>query len=76
MMYNSRVDRLTTDWSPTPKALNAAKIIRLNLVQFVLGRFYQNVGEIVHERYQAGRNFHIAFFVQPFAQLEQFIVDA
>ena len=28
--------------------------ITIASVQFVLARFYQNVGKIVHERYQAG----------------------
>ena len=37
------------------------------LVQFVLARFYQDVGEVVHEWYKPGRSFHVALFVQPLA---------
>jgi hypothetical protein len=39
-------------------------------------RFYQNVREVVHERDEPGRNSRIAYFIQPFTQLEQFIVDS
>jgi hypothetical protein len=44
-------------------------------MQFVLPRFYQNMGEIVHERDEPRRDFYIALFVQPLAQPHQFIVD-
>jgi hypothetical protein len=35
----------------------------LRSMQFVLARFYQNVGEIVHERYEARRSFQLTRFV-------------
>jgi hypothetical protein len=37
----------------------------LRSMQFVLARFYQNVGEIVHERYEARRSFQVTRSVQP-----------
>jgi hypothetical protein len=46
------------------------------LVQLVLSRFYQNVREIVHKWDEACRNFRVAHFVQPFAELEQVIIDS
>jgi hypothetical protein len=55
--------------------VEAASQQRPYLVQFVLARFYQNMGEVVHERYEARRSFQITPFVQSFAQLHQFIVD-
>jgi len=33
------------------------------LVQFVLARFCQDMGEVIHERYQARRSFHITLFI-------------
>jgi hypothetical protein len=44
-------------------------------LQFVLARFYQNVGKVVYKRDEPGGSFHVALFVQKFAQLHQFIVD-
>jgi hypothetical protein len=44
-------------------------------MQFVLARFYQNVREIVHERDEARRSGSVTLFVQPLAQLHQFIVN-
>jgi ABC transporter substrate binding protein len=44
-------------------------------LQFVLARFYQNMGEVVYERYKAGWGFHVALLVQPLAWLQQFIVE-
>jgi hypothetical protein len=34
------------------------------------------MGEVVHERYEPSQSFYIAPFVQPFAQLDQLIVNA
>jgi hypothetical protein len=38
-------------------------------MHFVLTRFYQNVGQVVHEGYQARRRFYVAPFVQPLTYL-------
>ena len=45
-------------------------------MHFVLTRFYQNVGEVVHDRYKSGSSFHVALFIQPLAQLKQSVVDS
>ena len=58
-----------------PAELMAVLSNRDILVQIVVGRLKQDMGEIVHQRYEPRRNFQIALFVQPFAQLHQFIVD-
>jgi len=44
-------------------ASEAASQQRPYLVQFVLSRFYQNMGEVVHEWYEARRSFHVTPFV-------------
>jgi hypothetical protein len=44
-------------------------------VEFILPRLYQNVSEVIHERDKARRNFDVALFVQPLAQLHEFIVN-
>jgi hypothetical protein len=44
-------------------------------MQFVLTGFYQNVSEIVHQRYEPIRNRGLTPLAEPFAQLHELVID-